>query len=74
VVFITHQLDEAIFLADRIIVLTARPGRVKEIVNVEFERPRSLEIKRTPEFVKVVDNLWRLIEEEVRAAMKPSAG
>ena len=72
VVFITHQLDEAIFLADRIIVLTARPGRVKEVVNVDFERPRNLEIKRTPEFVAVVDHLWRLIEEEVQASMTRS--
>ena len=71
VLFITHQIDEAIFLADRIIVLTARPGTIKEIVDVDFGRPRDLSIKRTTEFVEMEDKIWRLIEEEVKAAMKP---
>lgn len=69
VMFVTHQIDEAIFLADRILVLTARPGRVKEILEVPFDRPRDLSIKRTPEFTALLDHIWRLIEEEVRASM-----
>ena len=69
VVFVTHQIDEAIFLADRIVVMTARPGRVKEIIDVPFDRPRTLGMKRTGEFGEVYDRIWKLIEEEVRASM-----
>jgi NitT/TauT family transport system ATP-binding protein len=69
VVFVTHQIDEAIFLADRVIVLTARPGRVKEIIPVALPRPRDLSMKRIPEFTALVDRIWHLIEEEVKAAM-----
>lgn len=69
VLFITHQIDEAIFLADRVIVLTARPGRVKRIIDVDLERPRSLEVKRTPHFAALVDQVWKLIEDEVYAGI-----
>jgi NitT/TauT family transport system ATP-binding protein len=66
VVFVTHQIDEAVFLSDRVIVLTVRPGRVKEEVVIDLPRPRSLELKRTAEFVRYTDHIWRLIEQEVR--------
>ncbi|MSQ73143.1 MAG: ABC transporter ATP-binding protein [Betaproteobacteria bacterium] len=69
VVFITHQIDEAVFLSDRVIVLTARPGRLKEEVVIDLPRPRMLAMKRTPEFVYYTDRIWRLIEEEVRTAV-----
>ncbi len=69
VLFITHQIDEAIFLADRVIVLTVRPGRVKTVIPVPFQRPRRLEIKRTPEFIGYVDQVWKLIEQEVRESV-----
>jgi NitT/TauT family transport system ATP-binding protein len=69
VLFVTHQIDEAVFLSDRVIVLTVRPGRIKEIVPITFARPRELGLKRTAEFGQVVDHIWRLIEEEVRASM-----
>jgi NitT/TauT family transport system ATP-binding protein len=69
VLFITHQIDEAIYLADRVFVFTVRPGRVKTIIPIPFQRPRSLDIKRTPEFIGYVDQVWKLIEEEVRASV-----
>lgn len=69
VMFVTHQIDEAIFLADRIVVMTARPGRVKEVIDVPFDRPRDLSIKRTPEFSAIYDRIWKMIEEEVRISM-----
>jgi NitT/TauT family transport system ATP-binding protein len=69
VVMVTHQIDEAVFLADRVVVFSARPGRVRESISVNLPRPRDLAIKRTPEFAAVVDRIWQLIEDEVRGAM-----
>jgi NitT/TauT family transport system ATP-binding protein len=65
VIFVTHQIDEAVFLSDRVVVFAARPGRVKEIVTVDLPRPRPFAIKRTREFVAYVDRIWSLLEEEV---------
>jgi NitT/TauT family transport system ATP-binding protein len=65
-VFVTHQIDEAVYLSDRVLVLTVRPGRLKEEVVVDLPRPRELSLKRTPEFVTYTDHIWRLIEQEVR--------
>jgi NitT/TauT family transport system ATP-binding protein len=64
VLFITHQIDEAVFLADRVIVMGTRPGRIKEEFRINFERPRALTLKRDPRFLAVCDDIWRLIEEE----------
>jgi NitT/TauT family transport system ATP-binding protein len=69
VLFVTHQIDEAVFLSDRVVVLARRPGRVQEIVDIDLPRPRALTLKRTPEFVRYVDHIWRLIEDEVRASV-----
>lgn len=69
VLFVTHQIDEAVYLADRVVVLSARPGTVREVVEVDLPRPRELSIKRTPAFLELVDHIWRLIEEEVRQGM-----
>lgn len=69
VVFITHQIDEAVYLADRVVVLSARPGTVREIVDIDLPRPRDLHVKRTAEFGSYVDHLWSLIEVEVRRSM-----
>jgi NitT/TauT family transport system ATP-binding protein len=69
-VFITHQINEAIYLADRVVVLTARPGRVKSILPVTFPRPRELRVKRTPAFLELEDHIWGLIEEEARQTLK----
>jgi NitT/TauT family transport system ATP-binding protein len=64
VLFITHQIDEAVFLADRVVVMGTRPGRLKREFRVPFARPRSLALKREPGFLKLNDEIWRLIEEE----------
>ncbi|HVZ53445.1 MAG TPA: ABC transporter ATP-binding protein [Pseudolabrys sp.] len=61
VLFITHQIDEAILLADRIAVLSARPGRVAKIIDVDLPKPRTLALKRTPEFNAMVEEVWELI-------------
>lgn len=65
VLFVTHQIDEAVFLSDRVVVLRSRPGRVREEVRIDLPRPRELHIKRSPGFVEYVDHIWRLIENEV---------
>ena len=70
VVLITHQIEEAVFLSDRVFVFTARPGRLKEEIVVDLPRPRELAIKRTVEFVRFTDRIWRLIEEEVREGIR----
>jgi NitT/TauT family transport system ATP-binding protein len=69
VLFVTHQIDEAVFLADRVLVFARRPGRLQESVPIELPRPRSLEIKRTPAFVAYVDRIWKMIENDVRTAV-----
>jgi NitT/TauT family transport system ATP-binding protein len=73
VLFITHQIDEAVFLADRIVVLGRRPGRVKEIIEVTLPRPRELALKRTAEFAAYVDRVWNLIEKDVHASVAEEA-
>ena len=69
VLFVTHQIDEAVFLSDRVLVLARRPGRIQETIDVALPRPRALPIKRTPEFMAYVDRIWRLIEDDVRASV-----
>lgn len=65
VVFVTHQLDEAVYLSDRVIVLGAKPGQVRQIVDIDLTRPRELNMKRTHGFIDFVDKIWKLIEKEV---------
>jgi NitT/TauT family transport system ATP-binding protein len=63
VLFITHQINEAVFLADRVAVLSSRPGRVKDVFTIPFGRPRSLDVKRDPQFLATEEAIWRLVEE-----------
>jgi NitT/TauT family transport system ATP-binding protein len=69
VLFITHQINEAIYLSDRVIVFTSRPGRVKQTLPVNIERPRKLVVKRDPRFHQLEDDVWTLIEDEVKKTM-----
>jgi NitT/TauT family transport system ATP-binding protein len=69
VLFITHAIDEAIALGDRIVVMTAQPGRIKAIVPVDFPRPRhAAELRADPRFGALQLAIWRMLEDEVRAA------
>lgn len=68
--FITHDIDEAVYLADRVIVFTARPGRTKADISIDLPRPRPLEIKKTPEYVGYRNRIWDLLRDEVLAARK----
>lgn len=61
VLFVTHQIDEAVYLGDRVVILSARPGTVLEILDIDLPRPRQLEVKRSQQFSKYVDHIWMLI-------------
>jgi NitT/TauT family transport system ATP-binding protein len=69
VLFVTHQIDEAVILSDRVFVFARRPGRIQEVVDVPLPRPRKLEMKRDPVFVALVDSIWRMIEHDVRVSV-----
>ena len=71
IVFITHSLDEAIYLSDRIAVMTHRPGRVKEIIEVPLERPRLAEVRNSEQFVHLRQRAWEVLKDEVRFASAP---
>ncbi len=68
VVFVTHSIDEAIFLADRIMVMQARPGRVLEMVNVPLPRPRGDRTRQQPEYLALQSRLWEMLRSEAERA------
>ena len=63
VLFITHQINEAVYLADRVIVMSPRPGRIKGEFAIPFDRPRTLDLKRDRRFLEIEDAIWKLVEE-----------
>ena len=63
VVFVTHSIEEAIFLADRIVVMTPRPGRIDRIIDVPFPRPRDEAMKATPEFLALRSDIWSSLKK-----------
>ena len=66
VVFITHSIDEAVALGDRVLVMTAQPGKAKRVVPVDFKRPRNiLELRRDARFSELVYDIWSALRDEV---------
>lgn len=75
VLFITHSVDEAATLGDRIMVMTAQPGRAKRIIDVPFQRPRSvLELRAQPEYGEFVYSIWAELREEVERVRSRDLG
>jgi len=62
VIFVTHDLEEAIFLSDRVIVMSVRPGRISHIETIELERPRDNAMRLSDEFIQIKRKLWGLLE------------
>jgi len=61
-VFVTHDIGEAVFLSDQVVVLSARPAHVRAIIKIEIPRPRSLETKHSSDVQDYVKQVWNLIE------------
>jgi len=62
VIFVTHDLEEAIFLSDSVIVMSARPGRIHHVETIELQRPRDNAMRLTDEFIQIKRKLWGLLE------------
>jgi NitT/TauT family transport system ATP-binding protein len=70
VFFITHSIDEALILSDRVVVMSARPGRVKESYDITLPHPRKVDVQLTDEYLNLKRKIWGMVEEEVKASMK----
>jgi NitT/TauT family transport system ATP-binding protein len=70
IVFVTHSLEEAVLLSDRVAVFTCRPGVIKEMVPIDLPRPRPTDIRASPEFARIYDHLYHLLKEEVLKAIQ----
>ena len=69
VIYITHSIEEALLLGDRTIMMTAQPGRIKEIIDMPFPHPRDLmTLSASAEFGALKLDIWRMLEEEVNRA------
>ncbi len=75
VIYITHSIEEALLLGDRTLVMTAQPGRIKEVIDIPFKHPRNVvELSASAEFGALKLAIWRILEEEVMRARKESEG
>jgi NitT/TauT family transport system ATP-binding protein len=74
IIFVTHSLGEAVFLADRVAVFSARPGTIKQLITVDEPHPRKPGFMTAPKFHQLRDELYALLHDEIRKAMAQSAG
>jgi NitT/TauT family transport system ATP-binding protein len=72
ILFVTHSIDEAILLSDRVAFMSSRPGHIREIINIGLPRPRTEEIRNSAEFARIRKDLWALLQKE--ALMEQSYG
>jgi len=71
IVFITHSLEEAVYLSDRVAVMTQRPGRIKDIIDIPLARPRLAQVRHTAEFAALRQRAWEVLKDEVQLGLKP---
>lgn len=69
VLYITHAIDEAVFLSDRVVLMSARPGRIREVIELDFPLSRGPELRGTKEFAALSQGIWEHLRDEVQAAM-----
>jgi NitT/TauT family transport system ATP-binding protein len=74
VVFITHDVEEAILLADRVVVMTARPGQVKDVIDVDLDRPRDTNVVTSDRFNELQRRASESIHDEAERAMEQAEG
>jgi len=68
-IFITHDIEEAVLLADRVVVMSSHPGRVREVVTIDLPRPRASTARTNPRFGVLVEQIWSLIRDEAYRAI-----
>jgi NitT/TauT family transport system ATP-binding protein len=73
IIFVTHSLGEAVYLADRVAVFSARPGTIKEIISVDEPHPRNPNFVTTEKFSRLRNKLYSLLHDEIRKAMEQSS-
>ena len=74
VIYVTHSIDEAILLGDRIVLFTARPGRIKSTCQVPLPRPRDLDMRADPRAIDLQTEIWHALKVEVQRTMEQQAG
>ena len=73
-IFITHDIEEAVFLADRVVVMSTHPGRVKAVIPVDLPRPRTEHTRALPRFGELGEKIWNLIRDEAYRAIDDTGG
>jgi NitT/TauT family transport system ATP-binding protein len=71
-VFITHDIEEAVFLADRVVVMSSHPGRIRAVLDIDLPRPRDEHVRATARFGELSEQIWRLIRDEAYRAIDGS--
>lgn len=73
VLYVTHSIDEAVLLGDRVVIMTAHPGTNKQTFEIDLPRPRDMRTTATPRFAEITGAIWDALKDEVRAAMEAQA-
>jgi NitT/TauT family transport system ATP-binding protein len=74
VIYVTHSLEEALLLGDRVVLMTSRPGRVRQVFPVDLGRPRGLEIRSSQAYGVLLEKIWSQLREEVLRVMDEERG
>jgi NitT/TauT family transport system ATP-binding protein len=70
VILVTHNIEEAVMLCDRIAVMSSRPALIKEIITVDIPRPRTMKSMRDPDFAQCTEKIWNLLRYDVSSALQ----